>query len=284
MPGSSSRAGVAWSPGGSESTRVSAGYAISYDATNLSLFTRPSDQYAVTYYYPPYGIADQPVMSRFVIDRSPLHRQRFFTWSAAIDQRFGLNTLVHLGVTRRRGSDGLAYSGSPPFLGGEMLYQLTNSRGDFYDSVEVTVRQTAVVDLASDSPLLLTQNAGRLPWDAPDRLVAWAYVPLRWKDWAIAANMEYHTGFPFSLENSAGQVVGPVNDWRFPDFLELNVHVEKRFQFRGQRWAGRAGYNNITGHLNPNVVNNMVDAPQFLTFYGGQTRALQFRIRWLGKL
>ncbi len=71
---------------------------------------------------------------------------------------------------------------------------------------------------------------------------------------------------------------------RFPTFLELNLHIEKRFDFHGQRWAARVGYNNITGHQNPNVVNNMTDSPQFLAFYGGQTRAFQFRMRWLGKL
>ncbi len=184
-----------------------------------------------------------------------------------------------------------------------MLYQLTNSRADFYDSVEVTVRQnfkreygwmasytrsrarsTAVMDLASDTPLLLTQNAGRLSWDAPNRLTAWVYAPTPWRNWAIAASMEYHTGFPFSIENSVGEVLGPVNDWRFPDLFELNPQVERRFDFRGQRWAGRVGYNNITRHLNANVVNSITDAPLFLTFYGGQARALQFRLRWLGKL
>ena len=95
------RAGVAWSPARLANTRVSAGYGISYDATDLSLFTRPSDQYPVTYYYPPYGVADQPVQSRFVIDRGPLHRQRFINWTAAVDHRLGAHTFVHVQATRR---------------------------------------------------------------------------------------------------------------------------------------------------------------------------------------
>ncbi len=301
----SPRAGIAWSPARFENTRVSAGYAISYDATDLSLFTRPSDQYSVTYYYPPYGIPDQPVQSRFVISNgSPLHRQRFITWNAAVDQRFGSNTYVRVQAVRRRGSDGLTYVGSPELsMTSEIVYRLSSSRSDSYDSVELTVRRnfrkeygwmasytrsrarsTAVTDLASDTPLLVSQNAGRLPWDAPDRFVGWAYVPTPWRDWAVAASVEYHTGFPFSVENSAGEVVGPVNQSRYPDFFELNLHVERRFHFHGQRWAARVGYNNITDHQNPNVVNNIIDGPRFLSFYGGQTRALQFRIRWLGKL
>ena len=78
--------------------------------------------------------------------------------------------------------------------------------------------------------------------------------------------------------------MGGVNSWRYPDFFELNLHVEKRFHFRGQRWALRAGFNNITDHQNPNAVNNYIDSPQFLTWYGGQSRAVNFRIRWLGRI
>ncbi len=78
--------------------------------------------------------------------------------------------------------------------------------------------------------------------------------------------------------------MGGVNSQRFPSFFELNLHVEKRLRFHGQLWAIRGGFNNITNHKNPNVVNNNLDAPNFLAMYGGQTRALNFRIRWLGKL
>ena len=69
-----------------------------------------------------------------------------------------------------------------------------------------------------------------------------------------------------------------------PDFFELNLHLERTFRLRGQLWAGRAGFNNITNHRNPNAVNNDLEAERFLQYFGGQQRALVFRIRWLGKL
>jgi hypothetical protein len=70
---------------------------------------------------------------------------------------------------------------------------------------------------------------------------------------------------------------------RFPAFFELNLHLERRFFFRKHRWALRAGFNNITGRRNPNVVNNNLSSPNFLRYYGGQSRALNFRLRWLGR-
>ena len=48
-------------------------------------------------------------------------------------------------------------------------------------------------------------------------------------------------------------------------------------------WAGRVGFNNVTNHMNPAVVNSNSDSRNFMHFYGGQSRVLNFRIRWLGK-
>ena len=84
--------------------------------------------------------------------------------------------------------------------------------------------------------------------------------------------------------NDEGRVVGPVNSYRYPQFFELNLHLERRFVLRNNRWALRAGYNNITNHHNYNVVNNNLSSPRFMGFFGGQTRALNVRIRWLGKV
>lgn len=300
----SPRAGIAWSPARLENTRVSAGYAISFDATNLETFTRPFDQYPVTYLYPPYGIPTVPVRSRFVIGNQDFESPRFATWNASVDHRLGANLFIRVQATRRRGVNGLTYVGSPVLSSAtDSVYHLTNQRSDFYDAVEFTVRQnfrkeygwmasyvrssarsTAVVDIASDTPLVVNANAGRLPWDTPNRWLGWGYLPTFRQNWAVSYLVEYRNGFPFTIQNPAGEVVGPVNSYRYPDFFELNLHLERRFQFRGQRWAGRVGFNNITSHRNPNTVNNISGSPQFLTYYGGQGRALVFRIRWLGKI
>jgi hypothetical protein len=52
---------------------------------------------------------------------------------------------------------------------------------------------------------------------------------------------------------------------RFAFFFELHLHLERKFDFRGQRWAWRAGANNITNRHNPDTVNPILGASQFLT-------------------
>jgi hypothetical protein len=48
-------------------------------------------------------------------------------------------------------------------------------------------------------------------------------------------------------------------------------------------WAWRFGYNNLTGTLNANVVNNVQGTPQFLRYGGGQVRAFSVRLRLVGR-
>lgn len=297
----SPRVGLAWSPPGRENTKISGGYAITYDVPNLQMFVRPLDQYPIITYFPPYGSPDCPVSSVYTVGRH-LSTPRYQTWSATLDQRLPASIYARFQVLRKRGHRGLAYFDTF-YTPESTTFDLTNGRHDIFDSYEVTVRQsirsqyewlasytrsravsTAVVDLDVDNPLLIAANAGRVPWDAPNRFVSWGYLPAYFRNWAIAYLFETRSGFPFSVQNGVGAVVGDINQMRYPAFFELDLHVERRFEFRGQRWAFRFGYYNITNHQNPNVVNNNIDSPQFMTFYGGQARALNLRIRWLGKL
>ena len=48
-------------------------------------------------------------------------------------------------------------------------------------------------------------------------------------------------------------------------------------------WAVRLGVDNITNRGNYTLVNNNVDSPDFLHYYGSEPRKLVFRLRWLGK-
>jgi hypothetical protein len=123
-----------------------------------------------------------------------------------------------------------------------------------------------------------------MPWDSPNRVLTWGYLPVpRWKNWAVAYLTEYRTGQPFSIQDELGGILGPVNHLRYPVFFELNLHFERSFTALKHRWAFRFGANNLTDHKNPNVVINTLGSPQFLKFYGGQRRAFNVRIRWLGR-
>jgi len=299
----SPRVGVAWTPPGMRDTKISGGFAITRDAPNLILFTRPMDQYPISYVYPPYGDPAIPKVERFYNPRRGLSSPRNTNWSAAVDRRISSSMFLRLEALLRRGVDGLTYSESPLSFGSETIYTLGNTRADSYDSVGVTVRQNlageygwmanytwsrarsnAVLDISADNPSIVNSNTGPLPWDAPHRVLGWAYVPTFWKNWAIASLVEYRTGFPFSVVSEAGGIVGTPNSYRYPQFFELNLSIERKFEFHRQRWAARAGFVNITNHRNYNTVNNDIDSPEFMTFAGGQSRAFNFRFRWLGKL
>jgi hypothetical protein len=104
-----------------------------------------------------------------------------------------------------------------------------------------------------------------------------------WKDWAIAVLADARTGFPFSIQDEAGRVVGSVNAQRYPWNFDLNVHLERMFTLRGYRFALRGGVNNATGRANPTAVNNTAGSPQFLQFYGEEGRHFVARIRFFGR-
>lgn len=313
----SPRAGFAWSPPRLDNTKISGGYAVTYDATNLRYFTRPDDQYALTTYFQADGEINRgPAVSVFRINSQGLRSARYQNWTASVDQRLPHSVSLRVHWLRKMAGRGLTYANTldasgPPadaiaqfntrYFDG--IYYLTNRRRDSYNSVEFTVRQVlkgqyewtasytrsaarsnAVLDVAMDEPLTASVNSGPMPWDAPNRFLSWGYLPTFWKNWAVAYLMEYRTGFPFSIVDEDGVVAGSVNSVRFPIYFDLNLHLERKFAFRGHRWALRFGFNNITNHKNPNTVINTLGSPDFMTYHGGQHRALNFRIRWLGKM
>jgi hypothetical protein len=313
----SPRTGFAWSPPGLERTKISGGYGMIYDATPLRVFLRPLDQYALTTYFAPDGrIVRDSAVTVFTIQHPRLPRPRYRNFSLGWDQEWTEGVQTRVEYLRRRGRYGFTYvnqlspSVKPPAewverfnnLPFDAIYDLTNDRRDLHDSYRVTLRHVirrqyewlfsytrsrslsnAVADFSVDDPIIVDFNVGPMPWDSPNRILSWGYLPTFLKKWAVAYLLEWRTGFPFSVISEDGRVVGGVNAFRFPDHFELNVHLERRFEFRKNLWAFRMGCNNITNHNNPNVVNNNMGSHNFLTFYGGPDRSYNFRIRWLGK-
>lgn len=312
----SPRIGAAWSPGRKGNMKVYAGYARVYDATNLRLFTRPFDQYALATYFGPGGdVVRGPALTTFEIRNPRLARPRFQNWSLGLEGRLGGGFSFRADVLRRRGRNGFTYRNTndrpdaPPPAWAlnarvvDSLFELSNYRTDSFDSFSITARQSirnqyewmlsytrsralsnTVVDISVEDPIMVMNNAGPMPWDAPHRLLGWGYLPLPVRNWALAFSVDARTGFPFSARTDDGRIFGEVNSMRFPYYFELNVHLERRFAFRGHRWALRFGANDITNRVNPDTVNNVMSSSRYLRFYGGSGRALNVRVRWLGRL
>ncbi len=305
----SPRAGVVWAPQALRDTRIAAGFGRVFDATNLRMFTRPLDQFAATTYYQPNGSVDRgPEVTLFMIGDARPARPRYNNWNASLERHwtaFGL--ALRADYVRRRGTRGLSFNelilapGVVTFAP-ERLLALTNSRADRYDGVTFTARQhirrqyewsasytrsharsNTVLDVFVNETLRVADNNGALPWDAPNRFLAWGYLPLPRKNWAIAMLADYRTGFPFAVQSLEGVVIGPVSAQRYPVFFESNLHLERQFKARGHRWAFRFGFNNLTNRRNSTAVYDVAGGPLFGQFHGGVGRASNFRIRWMGR-
>jgi len=295
----SPRVTLAWAPRADDATKLSAGFAVTHDAALLQLFAIANDQVPVSVYHPPYG-SGAPLASRFQVDEG-LSSPQYRTWMAALDRRLPAGLFLHAQATSRRGRNGLAFFGVP-LRDDNTLQELANLRTDRYDAAEISVRQrfgheygwlagytrssvrsNAVVDASPDNYYVAADNSGPLPWDTPHRVIGWAYFPTFRPKWSGSCLFEYRTGFPYSAVDSAGFVAGSAGAYRFPDYFDLTIGVERRTRLFGQTWSLRASINNVTNHHNPTTVNAVVEAPEFGTFYGGSGRALTGRVRWLGR-
>ena len=139
-----------------------------------------------------------------------------------------------------------------------------------------------MLDFSLDNVIFAQQAGGPLPWDSPNRLLSWGWMPLI-KKFDLAYSFDWRDGYPFNVVNQEQELVGAPNAQRFPAYFSLNLHIERRFRLLGIEWALRGGVNNITNRSNPTVVNNNVDSPQFLTYAGTQHRVFTARIRLLGR-
>ncbi len=83
--------------------------------------------------------------------------------------------------------------------------------------------------------------------------------------------------------NEEGFLVGNPDGRRLPSYFDINLHFERRFTFLHYLWAWRFGLNNLTNSGNPNVVNNNIDSPNFLSYGRGQRRAFNVRLRFMGR-
>ncbi len=311
--GWSPRIAFSWAPLADSRTRVTGGYSVTHDAVPLEPFGRALDQSALTTTYDANGVpAGAPSPSTFTLG-SNLKLPRATNWSAGVDREISTHLNASVSYLRRRGTDGFDFvnilaPGAPPSLlplpsaTAAGVYRLSNLRRDDFDSVSVTVHQTfsgqhewmasytrsraqsnAVLDANTLVPLQVLPSLVPMPWDAPNRILAWAYLPLPWKNWSLAALADARTGFPFSIQQQTGVIAGGVDSYRYPFNFDLNVTIERIITIHGYRFALRGGVNNLTNRKNPTAVYNIIGSPQYLTFLGDEGRHFVVRIRFFEK-
>ena len=220
----SPRAAFSWSPLASARTRISGGYSITHDAVAMQMLGLPQDQTAVSTMYNSNGTPEgPPALTTFAIGNTGLSLPRASNWTLDAAHQLSPRVFVTAKYLRRRGTDGFAFVNTtapdaPPSLlplpnaDAAGIYQLTNLRQDDYDSVAVSIHQTlsgqlswmasytrsrslsnAVLDPNSPEPLQVLPNFVPMPWDAPNRILGWGYLPLPWKNWAISTLADMRT-------------------------------------------------------------------------------------------
>jgi len=308
------RLAASWAPKQLGGMKFSAGWGVFYNAVTLGMLALNQEQTSLsTYYAPDATQIGLPLQSMFILRPHDLRLPRFAISSFTAERKLPLGINGRLNLISREGSRGFSFQQSivNPSTN---LYVLDNIARPRYRAVELELRRTflakyqwfasytrsearsnAVVNYSIENPLLSPQSGGPLPWDAPNRVVMWGWAPVskQWfpnllqplvgeTDFEILG--DFRTGFPFSAVTEAGYIAGQPNDWRFPDYLTVNVALERKFPFHGYMWAFRGALVNVVDRQNSNVVNNDFNSPDFGAFQRGQSRAVNVRLRFIGRV
>jgi hypothetical protein len=295
-------------------TKLSAGIGLIYESSPLFLLARP---YAGARQDTFFSVAPNctsatgcvtalgPVTTTFSADPDALVAPRFVNWSVALEKKLPAAIYLKAEYSQRHGARGFVYDTNNDTADGNFI--LENSRDDHYEGFQIALRRNfresymimgsytrssarsnQALDFNIDNPVLSVQKPGPFPWDTPNRLLTWGYLPLFRlpivHQLEIAYTVEARTGFPFNLLNTQQQLISEPGAERFPDYFSLNIQIEKRFHFWGRYIAVRGGFDNLTGRCNPFVVNNVIDPLSHPepTFAACQGRAFTSRIRLLG--
>ena len=310
------RLAVAWAPHFLRDTKLSAGWGVYYDAINLNIVSQQQDQVSLSTFYLPGGVMEGPVQTQFEVYDKFLKVPYYQNASATVERKLPHQYYLKAGLTRRAGNRGLTFYPTAPvtedIYNQGVTYLLGNSRRERYDAVDLSLRRTfagkfewfagytrssarsnAAVNYSLENPIFGPQGAGPELWDAPNRFHTWGWAPLPnrilphalkfiTRHTSVAFLVEYRTGFPFSVVDQQGFMAGDPNSMRFPRYFNINLSLERRFTAIHYLWAWRFGFINLTGNPNPNVVNNVMGTPEYLTFTRGQVRAFNVRLRFLG--
>ncbi|MGC2742077.1 MAG: carboxypeptidase regulatory-like domain-containing protein [Candidatus Angelobacter sp.] len=277
-------------------TKLSAGIGIYYDRSNLALAANGSQGTRTDDFFSPVAVVFTPT---FTVDPRLLTLPRYSNWSVAVERRLPGKVYARLEYLSRHGAHGWDFASQP---GNNFV--LLSDKKDRYDAAQITLRKelkrgyplalsytrsratsNQTVDFAIDALMVGNQVGGVLPWDSPNQLQTWGSYPLPWKfkKFDLAWSSIWRSGFSFVTIDQLGQIVSGPGQFRFPEFFTLNTTVERKFAFHGYRWAARIGVDNVLNRQNPTVVDNDVNSPTFLTFFGTDHRTLNGRIRFLGK-
>jgi outer membrane receptor protein involved in Fe transport len=230
-----------------------------------------------------------------------LRNPRSVGWNLELDRRLTSALLLRVGFQERNTARDFVLTPESS-LG---ILSLTNSGRAFYREFQITgkyqvrrgtlnasyVRSNARGDL-NDFNQFFGNNAvaviqpdasGRLPFDAPNRFLAWGQWETPFK-LTVLPVLDVHTGFPYSVIDPSRDFIGPRNSVRFPRFTSFDLQVMRRISipFRHERLKARVGFSvfNLFNKFNPRDVQNDIDSERFGALFNGVGRTFRGKFVW----
>lgn len=290
--------------GEGETTKLSVGIGLYFDHTQIEFIERARQGPRVDTYFGPDGVTpvSPPIQTTFVHIPGTVRAPRTLNWSVGLEHKLPHQIYLRANFIQKRGTNQFTYESSELGTPQMPVYVLRNSREDKYKAFEISarrdfargyslfgsyVRSSARTNQALEYfpglSVLGPQGAGPLPWDVPNRILSWGWLPLpKTKRVDFVYAVEWHTGYPYTSVTADQQIAGTPNAHRFPDYFSLSPGLEVRFHLRKTHFGLRGVAENITGRRNPLIVNNVVDSPNYQSFLGHQGRAFTARIRIIG--
>lgn len=287
-------------------TKIAAGIGIYYEHTQLDYLARALNGVRYDTYYSNYAMTPvgPPMVTTFTYDQNSLKQPYAVNWSVGLEQQLPGQVFLKVNYISKLVKNEFTYantSASAPLSG---TYVLTNLRTDRDTEFEIdatktfrdgytlfgaythsSARTNAVIDYVPWLSELGPQQSGPLPWDVPNRVISWGWLPLPTarlkKNWSYVYSMSWRTGFPFTAIDANNQVFGAANGYRYPNYLNFSPGLEVKFHVRGYHLAMRTVVENATGAADPAYVQNNIDSPVFGHFFQSPGRAFTVRIRLL---
>ncbi len=298
------RVAVVYAPGANPKTKIAAGVGVYYGHTQLSYLQEGLAGIRNDTYYEADGTtpAGPPEQTRFTYNEDSLKEARAVNWSVSVARQLPGKLFAKVDFLDKHTDHIFTYvnQNGPQALFGH--YVLTSGRKDHDYELQFEARKTfrhgytlfaaytrsyahtnAAIQYSPTVSLLGPQRSGPLPWDTPNRVISWGWlpfdIPFFRKNWDIVYALRWQSGFPITSVNANHEVVGNVGSHRFPDYLSFSPGLEWRFHLGGFYFGLRGIMENATDRQNPAVVNDNVDSPDYLHFTHPMGRALTARIR-----
>ena len=306
------RAGVAYSPGDSGKTVIRAGVGLFYSLLPLlaSDFTANPIQVITPYNAGvpsglPVAYTNAYVGGLNPLTASGLPNQtdttpRNLTWNVQLEQELRKNVFLRVGYLDSHTSYLFTVNPFTAPVGQQSFLALANTGSSHYRELETTVHFTvrgnhevnasyirsqtrgdlnnlSSVLIPFEQPVIRPNVYGILPYDIPNRVVAWGIFSLP-KKIKFSPIADLHSGQPYSNIDTLQNYVGTPNGQRFATFFTLDIKVYRQFRVpffgsdhgKGKGHHVRLGFYslNVTNHGNFNAVFNNVTAPNFGQFAG----------------